>query len=125
MNPSELLKTLSNKLNLQFEPQDWGIINADSNRFEEFLSFYENHPDLHLTQKYQLCDLIIASYNEAMIEKKLAKKDLDELIKFISNYKHIHSELIEYWSSLTDSDEFPVVKVINDINKYAGVAKTK
>jgi len=117
MNLSDLLHSLSSKLNLIFESQDWGIINADSNRFEEFLLFYENNPDLHITQKYHLFELIIASYNEALIEDTVEFKKLDDFKRFLLKYKDVHNELIEYWTSLNASDEFPIVRVLCDINK--------
>ena len=117
MNPSELLQVLSEKLHLNFESQDWGIINADSNRFKEFLAFYENNPDLHSTEKYHLFELIIASFNEAMIDNNFEQKDMDKFRKFLLEYKDVHIELVEYWSSLVESDEFPVVAVLSNIDK--------
>ena len=115
MTPSELLRSMSTELSLQFEPQDWGIFNADPNRLEEFLSFYENNHSLHLTQKYHLCELIIASFNEAMIEKRAPQKVLNKFIRFVSSIKKVHSAQIQYWSSLEASDEFPVAQVLLNV----------
>lgn len=123
MNPFELLKELSAKLNVEYETQDWGIINADPDRAEEFLEFYENNSYLDDKQKFQLCELIIASFNEVMIDGKVSETDLKRLRKFILKVKNSYPEVIEYWTSLDDYEEFPIAKLLNDIKATIALSR--
>lgn len=108
------LKSLSDELELEFESQDWGIANANPRRFEEFLSFYFSR-EFSFYEKYELEELIIASFNEKLIDHQQVNEDA--FIDFLShvNYKgHLG-----YWASLytSDADEFPVSEIIRKVTE--------
>jgi hypothetical protein len=68
----ELLKQVSEELELSFETQDWGIINSSSDRVHEFIQYFEDNK-MENSIKYELFELVIASFNDAIIEKKWTK----------------------------------------------------
>jgi hypothetical protein len=110
-----LLEEMCNDLGIQyhrFEAQDWGIINADAKRVEEFINYFVENT-LHKTQQFQLFELIMASYNEAMLERI----DTDALekvfLEFVSAYNNETLDIIgEHWKSIYDEESFPVGKLL-------------
>ena len=107
-NSKYLLKQLSNSLNLNYESQDWGIINADPNRIEEFISYYEENNTLHTTQKFELQELILASFNDALDERILSLRVEKFFQDFIIKNREEMEFQLKYWSSLNNSKEFPL-----------------
>jgi hypothetical protein len=107
-NPEELLKQLSKSLNLEFFPQDWGIINADPKRVEEFINYYKNNQSLYSNQKFVIQELIIASFNEAMDEGIVSEAMETKFVNFLISNKQDLEFHLKYWSSLEDSEEFPI-----------------
>lgn len=110
MQKSEILKQISLELNLAYEPQDWGIINADPNRVKEFISFYNdlNYQD---SIKYELFELIIASFNDLILEKKNEEVENNLFLNFIKNNLSLpFINILDYWSKICNNDEFPVAK---------------
>jgi hypothetical protein len=110
-----LLDKMCNDLNIQYDrsdTQDWGIINADAKRVEEFINYYVKNK-LHRTQQYSLFELIIASYNETLLQK-IDTETLNKIfLEFINNYKNeTLNGVIEYWKSIYDEDNFPVGKLL-------------
>ncbi len=110
------LKEVSKELNLDFT-SDWGIINQDVDRVKEFIVYFNKNKDL-LDSGTQLdyIELVIASFNEALVENKV-DNELEFLFKeFI--YPHISVEdydpfscfrAVVYWMTLdNERGEFPV-----------------
>ena len=111
---SEQLRSLSELLRLDFEEQDWGIINANGMRLEEFVDFYDSFA-LSKEMRYQVFELILASANHALEEemedgrKKLVIQD------FIRRHGNDFPEQVSYWAGLGSSDEFPLAEVLRNI----------
>lgn len=70
MEAEQGLKRLCESLHLQYEPQDWGIINADPQRLSEFIRYYEVTPSLATSQRFELAELILASANEYLLTEE-------------------------------------------------------
>ncbi len=111
--PFDVIKKMSLDLDLVFERQDWGIINANAARFNIFLDYYYEQIKPDDTKKYYLGELIIASFNEMLIsvEYQVTDIEFDKFKKFISKINF--PLLTDYWKSLNHSDEFKVSKYIN------------
>ena len=115
MDPYKELRDLSSKLNLIFEPQDWGIINSSSSRTIEFIMFYENSiMSEHL--KYDFFELIIASYNDLILDNpKSIEKTRIVFKNFIVKYSD-HEPMkiaLSYWKNL-EGPEFPVSQYLKE-----------
>jgi hypothetical protein len=107
MTVLEQIKHLAEQLNLSFETQDWGIINATAHRTEEFIDYFNaNH--LSDAMKYQLLELILASFNEALLEGTTHQAVADKLAGLHSNHagNETLKPLFTYWKNL--GEEFPV-----------------
>src|SRR4051812_25496382 len=100
------LKELCESLGLQFERQDWGIINADGQRLSEFVRYYEANPGLSATQKFELGELILASANERLVSGK-EPMPAERQIFLRRNRNKLESQL-GYWLNLREAEEFPV-----------------
>lgn len=101
------VKKMSLELGINYEPQDWGIVNADAYRVEEFIEYFEkNFHELHTTQKFELFELIIASFNEAIIEKLFTVNRQKSLTDFLKKHadNSLYSVILEYWCENTDED---------------------
>lgn len=109
----ELLKQLSSALSLSFEPQDWGIINSTPDRIEEFIQYFRSH-NLDSTLNYELMDLIIASYNDAIVEGKTSDELQQLFLEFIRENSNniLFDPIISYWRSLKDDESFPVAQLL-------------
>ena len=107
------LLQLCQELGLQYEPQDWGIINADSDRLSEFIEFYESHPNLIASQKFELGELILASANEALVSNCRLEQ---RLTSWITTNRSELEHHIQYWKSLTDVTEFPLAGWLRDLD---------
>jgi hypothetical protein len=101
------LRRLCEALGLRYEPQDWGIVNADGNRLVEFVRFYESHPELSAAQKFELGELILASANDVLC----TKGTLDQrLLEFLATSRGSFEAHMEYWRGLEDVKEFPIAE---------------
>jgi len=98
------LRHLCQALGLLYEPQDWGIINADERRVSEFIAFYEANP-LSETQRFELGELILASANECLVG---SESPPEALLPFLIRNRHALGTQLEYWLNLRDDLEFPV-----------------
>ena len=103
--PDMLLRELSDELDLAYEPQDWGIVNADGDRLDEFIGFFAQS-QLEPTQMFELADLILASANECMVRG--LKVYLPLLLKLAEQHKPAFAHHIEYWLGLSNDKEFPL-----------------
>lgn len=99
------LVELAAALGLDYEAQDWGIVNADGNRLAEFIQFYEAHKELSAAQKFELGELILASANDAIGRGEFALPA--SLRPFLICHRGDFEPHIEYWHNLHDGEEFP------------------
>lgn len=101
------------ELNLINTP-DWGIINADSSRVEEFIDYVLNHDILDFSIKYEFLELIISSMNAALVENKsncCLKLKFYRYIKPLL-YNTNYYPHIPYWISIKSRDEYPVGELL-------------
>lgn len=98
------LKQLCQSLGLSYEPQDWGIINADAQRLPEFIAYYEANP-LSATQRFELGELILASANERLLSKACLP---EALLPHLVRNKQAFETQLQYWENLADKVEFPL-----------------
>ncbi len=105
----ELLREMSDKLGLTYEPQDWGLINADGNRLDEFVIFLRRE-ELRPTQQFELADLILASANERLLEG--LNVEITSLKMLAHKHDRAFSHHVEYWSGLDNEEEFPLAGLL-------------
>jgi hypothetical protein len=108
------LRNLSNFLKLHYEEQDWGIINADGNRLEEFVAVYGSRP-LSVEMRYQIFELILASANDALEKKQQDSKAIEVFQDFLRSHGKDFPEQVSYWAGLKNSDQFPLGEVLRKI----------
>jgi hypothetical protein len=115
MNAEELLRELSSKLRLEFEVQDWGIVNADPGRLCEFIEFYETQA-LVPSQRFEVGELIIASANERLLAgAALDEEELQRFVYFMRQHRQEQEAHIAYWRELQSDSEFPIAEVLRQI----------
>jgi hypothetical protein len=103
--PDDRLRRLSEDLGLTYEPQDWGIVNADGSRLNEFVSYFKSTA-LEPTQRFELADLILASANEAL--NRGMEISLENILTLANGAEPSFAHHIDYWLGLKDEDEFPL-----------------
>jgi len=87
------------------EPQDWGIVNADGERLEEFAAYLRGH-QLTPTQLFDLVDLLFASANERLVRNPSADVSvLGEVLRSQPTAAAVHCG---YWTALDDLLDFPL-----------------
>jgi len=116
LSPEELLRELSERLGLRFQTQDWGILNSDPDRLEEFVHFYET-ADLAPTQRYELGALVLASANDALVKQDLDENRLQQLEAFIARNRASLQTHIDYWAGLARELEFPIAGVLKRLDQ--------
>jgi hypothetical protein len=96
---------------LDFETQDWGIINSDGSRVTEFLKFFNDNIHFEVTLRYKIFELIIASMNDALVEEIVTDEIAQDFTNFIDKAKnedeYLFESTLDYWISITD-EEYPV-----------------
>ncbi|MGH2667498.1 hypothetical protein [Flavobacterium sp.] len=117
---NNILREISNDLGLTFETQDWGIINSDSKRVKEFIIYFKKLKEINIYVQYEFFELIIASYNEMLINNIDTKEVSDSFDSFLNSniYKDSFESIINYWIKIK-SPEFPIGFILNEklINK--------
>lgn len=106
MNEAEnLLRQLSEQLGVEYEPQDWGIANANPDRLEEFITYFRSQKLLP-TQQFEMAELILASANERLLsgDEVIPK----ELLALSDEFPAAFEQHIGYWTALADKLEFPL-----------------
>ena len=118
MNIEKNRKKISHDLGLNYGSQDWGIVNANYKRVRDFIEYYRNfnHP---IYLKYDLLELIIASFNEYELsgfkDKKLETQFCD-FVKKVCTEINLHTyNPFQYWIDIKNEKEFPVGKRILNI----------
>ena len=110
----DLLEIISDELGLSFEEQDWGIINGSADRVEEFINYFNTHESLPTTVKYPFFDLIVASFNEDLLEGSATKKKELLFKQFIqqNSSNSLFKPILSYWKRITNEEDFPVGKFL-------------
>ena len=112
------LQRISTDLKLIHFNQDWGIGNSDFNRVGEFLQYFvDEHHALDDFVKCELVELVIASFNELLIEcqfDKKAEKQFNQFTEILAN-KYLCQKTLEYWKniSLHNEFEFPIGRLLH------------
>jgi hypothetical protein len=104
MRPESEMAQLSERLAVMNEPQDWGIVNGDAARLDEFVAFYESQP-LSSVQRGAMASLVLASANERL-QADLAA-DLDVVARLLSRLAADAEWEYDYWRGL-DGAAFPL-----------------
>lgn len=104
MTPRDEMARFSARLGLMNEPQDWGIVNADSGRLEEFVHIYESEP-LTRVERSAMAALVLASANERLEDDPQA--DLAQVASVLPRIELDAAWELEYWRGL-DGEKFPV-----------------
>jgi len=109
----EQLRQLSIELNLSFEPQDWGIINASAERVEEFMNYLDEKETLQNKIKYHVFELIVASFNEYLLEETCTEKLKTHFIELLARNAENETlqPIINYWKHLNGTD-YPVSRFL-------------
>lgn len=92
------------KLPVTGTEQDWDIELADPTRIDEFITLFKQDSSLDNEQKYTLMALILASYEDALQEGN-PLNDTWEYVKKTLKNDLTYSDLVEYWSLPTETDE--------------------
>ena len=106
------------ELNLD-NTMDFGIVNADGNRTNEFLEYIENNQDLPKQVRYSFIELIMASMNDSILEQKTNEILIQKFTEYVKP-KVDNKEwypMVDYWVRIKSKDEFPVGYLIDDIEK--------
>lgn len=103
------LKKISKELNLDFETQDWGIINSSPERLIEFIDYFKENVLFDNQTKYEIFDLIIASFNDGLVENKFKISTIKLFVDFIYEYSpnETFKPILDYWKSIKN-EEYPV-----------------
>ena len=112
MSPSWSHK-LSGALCLSYEGQDWGIVNADPDRIEEFVAFCEANAVDHPWEPEALAELVFASADLAAGERDLADAERWVILRFVADHGNEFPDMLGYWRSLPAS-EFPVAVLVRE-----------
>jgi hypothetical protein len=110
----ETVEKICLDLNIKFDEQDlqdWGIIHSNQNRVQEFISYYKNH-NLSEISQYYLFELIVASYNDALLEKLVNENVEKVFINLITESSvNLKTNIIkDYWGRIYNEENFPVGK---------------
>jgi len=111
---SEWMTRLSDALGVQEQAQEWGTCNADPERLLEFIDFFERHQAEHPSETEALAELIIASFNEGLVEGIDSEIHVEAFKAFVALNQAGFPEQLAYWSELDDED-FPVGHVLREI----------
>lgn len=101
----ELRSRLSVALGVLDEPQDWGIVNADGQRLDEFAHHLETR-EFAQSQVFDMIELLFASANELLIDHPHA--DLQAVRDALRGHPSAAAVHYDYWAALDDDEQFPL-----------------
>ncbi|MFC3803465.1 hypothetical protein [Cohnella sp. GCM10012308] len=116
----QAIESLNEKLRLpkvDQNSQDWEYEVADSNRVNEFISFYETAV-LDQDEKFALMNLIISSFDDALREAKDHDGTWDRIKNHLARDLVLHRNTILYWSLEEEEPEncFYITPYMRQIN---------
>ena len=97
--------------------QDWDLTHADPDRIEEVCDVYEG-VSLNRVEKNELMCLIVASYDQMLGERRESNAAWERLSRLLKRDFSIHSETVEYWSLLEETDVsnvFPITPLMREV----------
>jgi hypothetical protein len=106
MRPESEMAQLSERLAVMNEPQDWGIVNGDPARLDDFVEFYESQP-LSSVQRAAMVGLVLASANARLQADRAA--DLDVVARLLPRFAADAEWEYDYWRGL-DGAAFPLAE---------------
>lgn len=83
--------------------QDWEIVNANSERVEDFLSLYQRE-DLCDDDRFALMSLIVASFDECLLVGKANESLTLRIREYLVRDSKLHEPTIQYWRVEGESD---------------------
>ncbi len=89
------IQTLTDQLGLTNVRQDWGICNADAGRVEEFIRVCRTG-GLTQPQQYAMCDLVLASMNEALVDGTTDEELFGQFKTFLTLHLHGMAAQVHY-----------------------------
>lgn len=111
----ERVKQMSRDLDLEYHPQDWGIVNGRAERIKEFIDYFQKGEQIfHSTQKFELFELIISSFNDAIIKEVLTDERKILLNSFLEKYStdELYEVILNYWRRDDNEEEMPLWKYL-------------
>lgn len=102
---SDAIDGLRDALHLAREYEDWAIIVSDPKRVDEFIQFYQEHPELSPLAKRMLFELIIASISDAMQESRDNLAPFAKYVDFVRREASAFPGVMGDWSTLDHSGE--------------------
>jgi len=118
MGADQEIQTLAQTLGLADAPQDWGVINSDPGRVEEFIQFCETAA-LTPAQQFAMTELVFASTNDALADGDATAGVVDSFEGFLASGLQGLPWHVRYWSSLDDEDEFPIGTLLRRLATHA------
>ncbi|MBK0378356.1 hypothetical protein [Mucilaginibacter segetis] len=115
-NTEETLKQVCKDLKIEFDKddmQDWGIVNSDPKRVAEFINYYKNN-ELEDGAKFHVFELIVASYNDAVLARLVKGELKEDFLEVVSNSHNTPGLKIvrDYWKEIYDRKTFPVGRLL-------------
>ena len=115
------IESVSQKLALPFTgiEQDWEVELADSERVNEFVSFYKDTV-LSSNEKKALMSLIFASYDDFLNERDIDENGLwSEIVLLIQSDKDLFKELLNYWGLDGETSPENYFKITPLVRKFS------
>lgn len=110
---NDWLEKLSSDLNLERHSQDWGICNADTQRIDEFLSYYESNQKIHDWEPEALAELIYQSAEEALEENREDEELKEKIRRFTRGHFQEFPMTFNYWKAL-EPDDWCIPVILNE-----------
>jgi hypothetical protein len=107
MDADDPMRRLSKSLGFDYyeHEQDWGIVNANAARLDEFIGFALTRP-FDVVEGHYLVDLVLASANERLLVEPHA--DIDAIETILDLFPDAAALFQPYWASLVDAEQFPL-----------------
>jgi hypothetical protein len=87
--PKPWTARLSEQLSVEPHDEDWGLLNGDPERLEEFLNFYDSHVPDDLGEFEDLADLILQSAEEAFDTEPPISRELMVRVALFVQQNHL------------------------------------
>jgi hypothetical protein len=87
--PKPWTARLSEQLSVEPHDEDWGLLNGDPERLEEFLNFYDSHVPDDLGEFEDLAELILQSAEEAFDTEPPISRELMVRVALFVQRNHL------------------------------------
>lgn len=102
--------------------QDWGIVNADPDRVEDFAAFYREHVDdfADWAVEFHLGELVLESVNDALRLNRVTQRSVQEAVQAIlrRRVQEPTAALLAHWMNLDqmgdveEQERWPVCRLL-------------